>query len=225
MYRPVAIVAMLMALCQSSVAQGPAQLVDRMAQNELSAAKNDHSYWMYRATSSDKGKAKVEEVIETPEGWMRQLISIDGKAPSAYERKRTEDEKQKFLTDAGYRRQQHDKVAQDGKKATDLLRLLPKAFIYTSAGKQGDTLQFTFRPNPGFHPPNREAKVFHAMAGTLLIDAKEMRLQRLSGQARSRQFQYETLSAWWYRGAPQPLFGSSPSPAGRRVGEGVRAWT
>jgi hypothetical protein len=162
-------------------AQSPSQLVNRMVQNELAAAKNDHSYWMYTDSNTEKGRTTVDEVIQTREGWMRRLISINGKAPSPDEVKKSQHELQKFLSDADYRKDQHKKVEEDGKKATNLLGMLPHAFIYTSQGRQGNTIHLSFQPNPKFDPPSREAKVFHSMAGTLLIDANDMRLKRLSG--------------------------------------------
>lgn len=112
---------------------------------------------------------------------MRRLISVNGKPPTPEEEKKSEDELHKFLSDPDYRKQEHEKVLQDGKKATDLLSMLPSAFIYTARGRQGRTIRFSFRPNPKFQPPTREAKVFHSMAGMLLIDSKDMRLMRLSG--------------------------------------------
>ncbi|HWH57666.1 MAG TPA: hypothetical protein VN682_08550 [Terriglobales bacterium] len=162
-------------------AQSASQLVNRMVQNELGAAKNDHSYWMYQDSNTDKGRTTIDEVLQTPEGWMRRLVSVNGKPPTPDEEKKSEDELHKFLSDPDYRKQEHEKVLQDGKKATDLLSMLPSAFLYTARGRQGRTIRFSFRPNPKFHPPTREAKVFHSMAGMLLIDSKDMRLMRLSG--------------------------------------------
>ena len=160
----------------------PSELVQHMVQNELDAAKNDQSHWMYRDSDSEKGTTKVEEVIQIHEGWMRRLISVNDRPPSDGDRKKNEDEIQKFLNDPSYRQQQRRKLNQDGNKATDLLSMLPKAFLYQSQGREGQIIRLAFRPNPAFHPPTREAKVFHAMGGTLLIDSKSMRLVKLSGQ-------------------------------------------
>jgi len=161
--------------------QDPSQLVQRMVRNELAAAKDDQSEWIYRDSNSQKGMTRVEEVIQTPEGHMSRLISVNGKAPKPTEEKRSQDDIQKFLTDPAYRKQQREKLEQDGKKATDLLAMLPKAFLYKLQRRRGQVIYLTFQPNPKFHPPSREAKVFHAMAGTLLIDAKSTRLSKLSG--------------------------------------------
>lgn len=169
-------------LCPGFVqGQNPSQLVDRMVQTELAATKNDHSYWMYKDSNSDDGKTKVEEVIQTPQTWLRRLISVNGKPPTPDEQKKSEEEIKKLISDPDYRKQEHEKIEQDGKKATDLLSMLPKAFLYKSMRRTGKTVLLAFRPNPRFHPPSREAKVFHTMSGTLLIDAQDVRLRRLSG--------------------------------------------
>jgi hypothetical protein len=37
-------------------------------------------------------------------------------------------------------------------------------------------------PNPSFHPPSREARVFSAMAGTLAVDNDQHRIREFKGQ-------------------------------------------
>ena len=168
-------------LAQLAFGEDAAQVVNRVVQNELSAAKNDHTCWMYRDDNTDKGKSRVEEVIETHEGWIRQLIAENGKQPSSDEQKKNQDEIHKLLSDANYRREQREKLDKDGEKATQLLAILPNAFLYKLVGQQNGIIRLSFRPNPNFHPATREAKVFHGMAGTLLVDAKQMRLVKLTG--------------------------------------------
>src|SRR5436309_2394166 len=75
--------------------QDPSQLVQRMVRNELAAAKDDQSEWIYRDSNSQKGMTRVEEVIQTPEGHMSRLISVNGKAPKPTEEKRSQDDIQK----------------------------------------------------------------------------------------------------------------------------------
>lgn len=168
-------------LAHPASAESAQQIVNRMAQNELAAAPNDHSCWMYRDSNSENNKTIVEEVIQTPDGWVRHLLSVNGKPATPEEQKKNENEIQKLLTDQNYRRDQREKIEKDGQKATELLAMLPKAFLYKFAGRKNGVIHLSFRPNPKFHPPTREANVFHGMAGVLLIDAKEMRLLQLSG--------------------------------------------
>jgi hypothetical protein len=167
--------------CQFTCAQNPQQLVERMVHNELWADKNDHSHWMYRDSDSEKGKTTVKEVIQTPEGWMRRIISIDGRPPSPQEVRKNDEDLHRFLNDPNYRRQQREKEDSDGNKATQLLSMLPKAFLYKQVGEHDGAIELSFTPNPNFDPPTREAKVFHTMAGTLLINSKDMRMKLLRG--------------------------------------------
>ena len=60
--------------------------------------------------------------------------------------------------------------------------MLPDGFLYEYQGEEGRNVRLTFRPNPKFRPPTREAKVFHAMQGTMLVDAQERRLVELRGE-------------------------------------------
>ncbi len=171
----------LLLLLRFAFTQSSSELVNRMVQNELAALKNDHSQWMYRDRNSLKGMVKLEEVIETPEGSMRRLLSVNGKSPTSDQEKKSQEAIKRFLTDPNYRKQQRQKTDEDTRKASKLLATLPKAFLYSSEAREGQMIRLAFRPNPGFQPPHREAKVFHAMAGMLLIDSKQMRLAKLSG--------------------------------------------
>jgi hypothetical protein len=180
-YRAILVTAILLFYQQLAFPQSPSELVNRMVQNELAADKNDHSHWMYLDSNSEKGKTTVEEVIQTPEGWMHRLISINGQPPTDDQKSKNEQELQRFVNDPQYRRQQREKLDKDANKATQLLSMLPKAFLYQFRGKQNGTIELSFTPNPQFEPPNREAKVFHNMAGTLLIDEGSLRLKKLSG--------------------------------------------
>ena len=60
--------------------------------------------------------------------------------------------------------------------------MLPQAFIFSYAGQQGGRTRMDFKPNPHFHARTHEAEVFHAMEGSLWVDAKQNRLAEISGR-------------------------------------------
>jgi hypothetical protein len=76
-------------------------------------------------------------------------------------------------------KQGHD---EDEQKLENMMRLLPKAFLYDYDGVEGNLVRLTFRPDPSYNPPTYEARVAHALAGTILIDSQQKRLVKLSGQ-------------------------------------------
>jgi hypothetical protein len=59
--------------------------------------------------------------------------------------------------------------------------MLPDAFLFKFGQRRGDLVQLNFSPNPSFKPTTHEAEVFHAMQGTLWLDAKQNRLEEISG--------------------------------------------
>lgn len=170
---------------KSSSAPQPAQnaneLVKSTVQNELKAIDNDHTHWMYRLETHKNGIAETKQVVETPHGNLERLVARNGKPLSPDEQKQEDDKVQKFVTDTGAQRKQRQDLDADAKKTRDLLAMLPDALTYTYAGRQGNRTKLTFKPNPDFHPPSREAKVFAAMQGQMVIDTREHRLIEFSG--------------------------------------------
>jgi len=59
--------------------------------------------------------------------------------------------------------------------------MLPDAFVFGYAGDDGNMVKLSFRPNPNFHPPSMEARVFHDMEGEMWVDCKQERLAAFSG--------------------------------------------
>jgi hypothetical protein len=173
---------------QSQPAQNPPQpnvsaneLVKTAVQNELNAIDNDHSHWMYRLETHKDGTTETKEIIETPHGNLTRLIARNGQPLTPDEQKQEDQNIQKFVSDTSAQQKQRHDLDEDEKKTRDLLALLPEALTYTYAGTEGNRTKLTFKPNPDFHPPSREAHVFHSMEGQVLIDTKERRLVEFSG--------------------------------------------
>lgn len=160
------------------------KLVAQMVNNELNADKRA-SYWMFRETLQKGGKNEVDQVIEMPECWLRWPLTYDGNPPSPAQQQKARASLDRLVNDADARSQNRAAIDQDSRKSEALLKMLPDAFLYTEQGQQHGEIQLGFRPNPAFHPPTREAKVFHSMQGTLTIDAKELRLVGISGKLMS----------------------------------------
>ena len=74
--------------------------------------------------------------------------------------------------------QASNKKAEQGAR---LFKILPDVFVFGYAGRQGDLVTLTFRPNPNFQPPSLEARVFHDMEGELTVDIKQERLAAING--------------------------------------------
>ena len=60
-------------------------------------------------------------------------------------------------------------------------KMVPEAFLFEYAGKEGNVVKLNFKPNPAFRLPSREAKVLHEMAGEVWVDANQQRLVSING--------------------------------------------
>lgn len=157
------------------------ELVKSTIHNELHAIDNDHTHWSYQLVTHKGGTTETEEVIETPHGNLQRVIARNGQPLSTDEQKQEDAKVQKFVADTAAQQKQRKDLDDDGKKTHDLLAMLPDALTYTYAGHEGSNTKLTFKPNPSFHPPSREAKVFAAMEGQMVINTKEHRLVEFSG--------------------------------------------
>jgi hypothetical protein len=158
------------------------QLVREVVDNELKASGQDHTHWMYRQQSQDGGKTTVKEVVEAKDCDVDFTVSANGKPLTAEERQKEDERLRKLVTDPEEQKKKMKAAQQDADKATDMFKMLPDAFLYQYSGKTRSLVKLTFKPNPNFHPPSREAQVFHAMEGTMWVNAKEMRLAELDGE-------------------------------------------
>jgi hypothetical protein len=62
-----------------------------------------------------------------------------------------------------------------------LFKMLPDACVFSYAGGDENLAKLSFRPNPSFHPPSLEARVFHDMEGEMWVDCKQERLAAFDG--------------------------------------------
>jgi hypothetical protein len=170
------------ALGQARPQQPPDQLVRQVINHEVQAEEHDNSYWMFRLLQTQSGAKKTQEVVETPHGWVRRLLAVNGKPLTSQERAKDEAHLHKLLTDPGEQRKNQEATRNDVHQAQELLKTLPNAFLYNYAGRSGEVVKLNFRPNPRFHPQSRKAAVFHDMVGSLWLNLKQQRLAGIQGR-------------------------------------------
>ena len=164
------------------LAPDPAQIVRDASWNELHAGSNGHPF-RYRTHAVDSGKSTVREVVETRDGDVSRLLESADKPLSAQadaaERARLE----KLRADPSAMSRKQQKAHAEDVRQNEMLRLLPDAFLYTLIGMvngpNGPCYRLHFAPNPDFHPPDREAQVYHGMAGELWVDQAQHRIVRI----------------------------------------------
>lgn len=170
---------MIVAISPLSHAEDAKQFVQRAVQSELAADRDDHSRWIYFETDLKPGHNVKQWVAETRDGSLRRVIESNGQAiPQAHQRETMDG----YLHDSSARSKQGKSEQHDDAQATEMLKLLPDAFVWTNQGAKGDVALLHFRPNPQFHPPDMEARVFAAMEGDMKVNTVQLRIVSLKGR-------------------------------------------
>ena len=156
-------------------------LARRVITNELTF-QDDHTNWMYRLEKEQSGKKRVEEIIETKEGSLSRLLSIDDRPLSARQQEEENKRVQELMTSRSAKRKLQRELEAATLQGRRLFKMLPDAFVFNYAGDDGNMVKLSFRPNPYFHPPSMEARVFHDMEGEMWVDCKQERLASFSGR-------------------------------------------
>jgi hypothetical protein len=156
-------------------------LARRVITNELKF-QDDHTNWMYRLEKEQYAKKQVEEIIETKEGSLSRLLSISDRPLTAEQQKEEDRRVQELVTSRSAKRKLQRALDAETLQGRRLFKMLPDAFVFNYAGGDGNLAKLSFRPNPNFHPPSLEARVFHDMEGEMWVDCKQERLAAFNGQ-------------------------------------------
>jgi hypothetical protein len=156
----------------------PQQLMLAVVKNENDASQH-HELWAYLSNERSArtgGHLWTERVVETQPGRMRLLIAEDGKplSPQRMQAERARVQHIEDHPDEFIRKEQGARAEE--KRARDLLEVLPKDFLFENVRLENGVWRMNFRPNPDYAPSGIEERVLHAMAGSLVIDARDERL-------------------------------------------------
>jgi len=156
-------------------------LARKVVSNELKFQDEDHSHWMYRLEKEESGRKLVEEILETNNGSLSRLLSMDGRPLDAKQQQKEDQGMQRLVSHPDEQRRLLQATNKKTEQGARLFNILPDAFVFSYAGRQGDLVMLTFRPNPNFQPTSVESRVFHGMQGEMTVNAKQERLAALNG--------------------------------------------
>jgi hypothetical protein len=162
--------------------EDPVALVRAASWNELHSSNSGHPF-RFRIRKQDETGSTTKDVIETKDGDIARLIAVNDQ-PLTPDRAQAERARlDSLLAHPELQARRHKKEQEDSNRSNEMVRLLPDAFIYTYSGvvntPNGPAWRLSFVPNEKFIPPDREAQVYHGMAGELWIDCGQKRMVRL----------------------------------------------
>jgi hypothetical protein len=155
-------------------------LAQRVVTNELKF-QDDHTNWMYRLEKERYGKKQVEEIIETENGSLSRLLSINDRPLTAKQQSDEDQRVRQLMTSRSAQQKLRRTLDAETLQGRRLFEMLPAAFVFSYAGGEGSLVKLSFRPNPSFHAPSLESRVFHDMEGEMWVDCKQERLAGFDG--------------------------------------------
>lgn len=165
-----------------TAAEDPGTLVRHASWNELHSTAPP-SPVRYKLRKQDEKGITTKEIVETKDGDVARLVARNDKPLTADQDKAELDRLSNLLAHPEIQEHRHKREQEDSGRADEMVRLLPDAFLYTSlgmtSGPNGPAYRLAFKPNPDFHPPDREAEVYHGMEGELWIDQGQERIVKL----------------------------------------------
>jgi len=161
-------------------AQNPKELMTAACDNEIRQRKQN-GLWAGQVERRIAGHVYREREIDTVDGPVHRLLSVDGHDPSPSELKQDNDRLRDLRENPKARLTLKKNREAEEKKVDDLLHVIPDIFLFEDQGKQGGLERLTFVPNPAYRPETFEETALHAMSGLVLIDLRDKRLARFSG--------------------------------------------
>jgi hypothetical protein len=156
------------------------ELMADACSNELHQ-REQNVLWASHVERRTTGHVYREETIDTLEGPVHRLLSVDGREPSPSDCTQDDDRLRDLRENPSARLTLKKNREAEEKNIDDLLRAIPDVFLFKDQGKQGNLERLAFSPNPAYKPATYQEAALHALSGVVLIDLTEKRVAQFSG--------------------------------------------
>jgi hypothetical protein len=156
-------------------------VVRDVLQHEIKAQNDDKTLWCYRKLVEKDGKKQLFASCQTQAAEINRLMAENGKPLTASQWQLEDSRIKKLLGNPSQLRKEKQQQLEDERQATNLLKMIPEAFLFQQESRDADRIKLKFSPNPKFRPSGSSEFVFHHMDGTLTLDLKQKRLVEISG--------------------------------------------
>ncbi len=168
----------------------PQELVRKAVAHEVAANNSPVKHIFSSRKQTPKG-SQTRLYVETNDAMAGMLIAVNDKPLTEQQQQAETDHLVWLMKNPDQLRKKHQREKEDAERTLRIVKALPDAFLYESAGTEtgrvnlgrpNDVLtKLKFKPNPAYSPPSHEEQVLQGMQGFLLIDATELRIARIDG--------------------------------------------
>ena len=170
--------AVLLLICTSANAQSILELVEQAVGTELAADAADHTHWLYYEQDQTPGSDVSQWVAQTDIGDLKRVLELNGVMLTRGDQ---QSRMNSFINSPSAQQKERKAGQQDDRQATQMLHLLPQAFLWTKTSDRDGNTTLHFKPNPSFSPPTWASRVFAAMEGDMTVNDEQHRIVSLKG--------------------------------------------
>ncbi len=157
-------------------------VVRDVLEHEIKAQFDDKSLWCYRKLLEKDGKRQLFASCQTASAEINRLMAENGKPLTARQWQLEDLRIKKLLSNPSQLKKEKQQQLEDARQATNLLKMIPEAFLFQQRSRDAGRITLNFTPNSKFRPAGSSEFVFHHMEGTLTLDLKQRRLVEISGR-------------------------------------------
>lgn len=156
------------------------QLARDVIWNELHD-RQDQSHWQYVSTRTAGAQTEVSVQVETSDGPVSRVVEHNGAPLTEAQQQREARRIDDYIHDpAAIARKRRDQQ-QDEARLASVMQIIPAAFLFQYQGVTDDVARLSFRPNPAYVPSGYDARVLHALTGTMTVDVRQKRMIDIRG--------------------------------------------
>jgi hypothetical protein len=161
------------------------QAVRAAVDAEMLASQTDKSIWTYSDHDDTPGQDATYLAIETRQGTLRRMMELNGHPLSPQAVQAETERISHYVHDPEAQAKERKNGAHDDAQAAEMLRMLPRAFTWSTISETPEFITLRFQPSADFDPPDMQARVMGQMSGEMVIVRDGNRIRTLRGHLTS----------------------------------------
>ena len=126
------------------------ELARRVVTNELKFQHEDHGHWMYRLEKEESRRKQVLEILETNNGSLSRLLSVDGRPLDAKQQHKENQRMQRLVSHPDEQRKLQQASNKKAEQGARLFNILPDVFCVLLRGPSGGRRNSNLQTKPEF---------------------------------------------------------------------------
>jgi uncharacterized cupredoxin-like copper-binding protein len=170
---------LMISIAKPARAEDAKQIVQQAVKTELDAGREDHTKWLYYETDRKPGRTVKQWVAMTTKGTLERILEENGRTTKEQEQ---QSRMASYMGNTAAQEKRRREDDHDNRESIKMLTMLPNGFLWNITTSEGDNTALHFKPNPAYHAPDIESRVFAVTEGDMIVNNAEHRIVSIKGR-------------------------------------------